>query len=60
VSDEALEALADFLDEGGSPPWEYASELLADGLVDVHLALTPRGHRALASRRLRLRSRRSR
>jgi hypothetical protein len=60
VSDEALEALADFLDEGGSPPWEYASELLADGLVDVQFALTPRGRRALASRRLRLRSRRSR
>jgi hypothetical protein len=24
--------------------------LLADGLIDVHLALTPRGRRALASR----------
>jgi len=48
VSDEALQALADFLE---SPPWEYASELLADGLVDVHFALTPRGHRALASTR---------
>jgi len=51
VSDEALQALADFLDEGGPPPWEHASELLADGLVDVHFALTPRGRRALASRR---------
>jgi hypothetical protein len=51
VSDEALQALADFLDGGESPPWEYASELLADGLIDVHFALTPRGHRALASTR---------
>ena len=47
---EALEALADFLDDGGPPPWEHASELLADGLVDVHFGLTPRGRRALASR----------
>jgi hypothetical protein len=51
VSDEALQALADFLDGEESPPWEYASELLADGLVDVHFALSPRGRRALASAR---------
>jgi hypothetical protein len=50
ASDEALQALADFLDSDGSPPWEYASELLADGLIDVHFAVTPRGRRALASR----------
>ena len=48
ASDEALQALSDFLDRGESPPWEHASELLADGLIDVHFALTPRGHRALA------------
>ncbi len=48
ASDEALQALAEFLDRGDSPPWEHASELLADGLIDVHFALTPRGHRALA------------
>ena len=48
VSDEALQALAEFLDRGESPPWEHASELLANGLIDVHFALTPRGHRALA------------
>lgn len=47
--DEALQALAEFLDRGESPPWEHASELLADGLIDVHFALTPRGHRALAN-----------
>lgn len=47
ASAEALTALADFLDEGGSPPWEHASELLADGLIDVHFDLTPRGRRAL-------------
>lgn len=51
VSDEALQALAGFLDQGDPPPWEHASELLADGLVDVHFALTPRGRRALANRR---------
>jgi hypothetical protein len=57
ASDEALSALADFLDPGGAPPgnravppWDYAAELLADGIVDVHLELTPRGHRALAAR----------
>ena len=49
VTDDALDALSEFLD-GGSPPWEHASDLLADGLVDIHLDLTPRGHRALASR----------
>ena len=48
ASEEAVRALADFLDEGGSPPWEYAAELLADGLIDVHFDLTPRGRRALA------------
>lgn len=51
ASEEALQALADFLDRGDSPPWEHASELLADGLIDVHFALTPRGHRALANSR---------
>jgi hypothetical protein len=50
VSEEALQALAEFLERGDSPPWEHASELLADGLIDVHFALTPRGHRALAGR----------
>lgn len=49
ASDEALQALAEFLDSrDSSPPWEYASELLADGLIDVHFDLTPRGRRALA------------
>jgi hypothetical protein len=48
VSDEALQALAEFLELGESPPWEHASELLADGVIDVHFALTPRGRRALA------------
>jgi hypothetical protein len=49
ASGEALSALADYLDsQDGSPPWEYASELFADGLIEVHFDLTPRGHRALA------------
>jgi hypothetical protein len=45
---DALEALADFLDDGKPPPWEYAEQLLSDGLIDTHFALTPRGRRALA------------
>jgi hypothetical protein len=49
VSEEALQALAEFLEQGEAPPpWEHSSELLADGVIDVHFALTPRGHRALA------------
>lgn len=48
VSDEALAALRDFVDDGGHPPWEHAAELLAAGLIDVHFDLTPRGRRALA------------
>lgn len=49
ASQEALSALADYVEdpERGSPPWEYASELLADGLIDVHFDLTPRARRAL-------------
>jgi hypothetical protein len=50
ASEEALEALADFYEHGGPPPWEHASELLADGLIDVHFELTRRGRRALAAR----------
>jgi len=48
ASADALQALADFVAEGGSPPWEHAVELLSDGLIDTHFALTPRGRRALA------------
>jgi hypothetical protein len=48
ASAEALQAVADFYEqEGSSPPWKHASELLADGLIDVHFDLTPRGRRAL-------------
>jgi hypothetical protein len=51
ASDEALDALAaPFATEGEAPPWEYASELLADGLIDVEFGVTPRGRRALAMR----------
>jgi hypothetical protein len=50
ASPEALQALASFAGaEGASPPWEYAAELLADGLIDTNFALTPRGRRALAT-----------
>jgi hypothetical protein len=51
ASAEALDALAEFLDdELQPPPWDQARELLADGLIDVHFAVTPRGRRTLASR----------
>ena len=51
ASAEALAALAqDRDDPDSSPPWDYASELLADGLIDVHFGLTPRGKRATAAR----------
>jgi hypothetical protein len=44
-----LRALADYAgDEDASPPWDYAAELLSDGLIDVHFDLTPRGRRAHA------------
>jgi len=53
ASAEALDALADFLDDDGRPPpWDHASELLADGLIDGHFAVTPRGRRALARRQI--------
>jgi hypothetical protein len=48
ASPEALSALDAYRRDGGEPPWQYASELLADGLIDVHFELTPRGRRALA------------
>jgi hypothetical protein len=50
VSNEALDALADFLRNDESPPWEHAAELLADGLIDTNAALTPRGRRVLSRR----------
>ena len=51
TSEEALTVLARYrYDPELSPPWEYASELLADGLIDVHFDLTPRGKRAIAAR----------
>lgn len=49
ASSEAVDALASFLaDDDASPPWEYAAELLEDGLIDTNAALTPRGRRALS------------
>jgi hypothetical protein len=49
ASDAALDALAAYRDDPGVPPWDFAAELIADGLVDAHFALTPRGRRALES-----------
>ncbi len=50
TSEEALDALAQYRDDAdSSPPWDYASELLADGLIDIHFDLTPRGKRATAA-----------
>ena len=47
----ALRALRRFRASDGDPPWEHASALLSDGLIDVDFALTARGRRALAKRR---------
>ncbi|MGZ4413985.1 MAG: hypothetical protein ACXVRZ_06385 [Gaiellaceae bacterium] len=49
-SDDALQALERFVSAGGSPPWDHAPELFADGLIDTHADLTARGRRALAGR----------
>jgi hypothetical protein len=49
ASPDALEALDVFLAGEVSPPWEHAIELLADGLIDTHFDLTPRGRRAQAA-----------
>jgi hypothetical protein len=50
ASPEALQTLAEFVEsDHESPPWDYAAELLADGLIDTHFALTPRARRALAA-----------
>jgi hypothetical protein len=46
----AVRALRDFSASGGEPPWEHASALLADGLIDLDFALTARGRRALATK----------
>ncbi|MHB1570947.1 MAG: hypothetical protein ACYC0H_17330 [Solirubrobacteraceae bacterium] len=43
-----LRALWDFGAVGGDPPWQHASALLADGLIDTDFGLTARGRRALA------------
>ena len=49
ASRPALEALDEFVaGRAPRPPWRSAPELVADGLVDRHVGLTPRGHRALA------------
>ncbi len=48
ASPQALAELARFASDGHQPPWDCAVELLADGLIDDHFALTPRGRRALA------------
>ncbi len=51
ASAPALEALAEFVAERSpAPPWGFAVELRADGLVDRHFSLSPRGHRALSQR----------
>ena len=51
ASEPALEALAEFVAERAQqPPWHFAAELGADGLIDGNFGLTPRGHRALRQR----------
>lgn len=52
ASPDALEALRVWVAHPrGEPPWRELRELAADGLVDRHFALTPRGRRALGRRR---------
>ncbi|MGK4007994.1 hypothetical protein WMF31_35585 [Sorangium sp. So ce1036] len=46
---EALDALRAWVERPDTePPWRWARELVAEGLVDGHFALTDRGRRALA------------
>jgi hypothetical protein len=50
ASAPALAALRAFVAEASAePPWQYARELMDDGLIDRDFALTPRGRRALAT-----------
>jgi hypothetical protein len=49
VPSAALRALRVFRASGGDPPWEYASSLLSDGLIDTNFGLTARGRRALGA-----------
>lgn len=48
---QAIAALTEFLAGRDEPPWEWARELLEDGLIDPELALTPRGRRCLGRAR---------
>jgi len=49
ASPEAIAALRAFVaGDGGEPPWRFARELHADGLIDIDFALTARGRRCLA------------
>ncbi len=41
------QALRRWMRRGGTPPWEHVRSLLAEGLVDEHFAITPRGRRAV-------------
>ncbi len=43
----AIAALTEFLAGRAALPWQWARELLEDGLIDPELALTPRGRRCL-------------
>ena len=47
----ALEALRTHVRQQppGEPPWEWAPELFADGLIDIHFSLTERGQRFIQS-----------
>ena len=42
----AMQALSEYLRQpAGAPPWQFAPELAADGLIDSTFALTDRGRR---------------
>ncbi|HEY8377394.1 MAG TPA: host attachment protein [Nannocystis sp.] len=53
--EEAIEALREFVaTPGAEPPWKFARELFADGLIDLNFGLMPRGRRAIGRGEARL------
>jgi hypothetical protein len=47
LSARAAQALRRWMRRGGTPPWEHVQSLLAEGLIDEHFAITPRGRRGV-------------
>jgi hypothetical protein len=47
ASAPAIHELAEYAETRRKPPWQHATELLEDGLVDPEWEITPRGRRAI-------------